>query len=70
MDVYIMLLFLSCLGKHHKVKEVLRDQLVRNMPATVKFLNFRTQENLAVIYLKFKQKAQTLGYFVKKMQME
>ena len=37
---------------------------------TVKFLNFLTPENFAVIYLKFKQKAQTLGYFVKKMQME
>ena len=34
---------------------------------TVKFLNFRTPENVAVIYLKFKQKAQTLGYSVKKM---
>ena len=33
---------------------------------TVKFLNFRTPEKFAVIYLKFKQKAQTLGYFVKK----
>ena len=33
-------------------------------------LNFRTPENFAVIYQKFKQKAQTLGYFVKKMQME
>ena len=37
---------------------------------TVKFLNFRTPENFAVIYLKFKQRGQTLGYFVKKMQME
>ena len=32
----------------------------------VRFLNFRTPENFAVIYLKFKQKAQTLGYFIKK----
>ena len=37
---------------------------------TVKFLNFRTIENLAVNYLKFKQEAQTLGYLVKKMPME
>ena len=37
---------------------------------TVKFLNFRTPENFAVIYLKFKQRGETLGYFVKKMQME
>ena len=33
---------------------------------TVKFLNFRTPENFGLIYLKFKQKGQTLGYFVKK----
>ena len=38
--------------------------------ATVKFLNFRTPENFAVIYLKFKQRGQTFGYFVKMMQME
>ena len=37
---------------------------------TVKFLNFRTPENFAVIYLKFKGRGKTLGYFVKKMQME
>ena len=37
---------------------------------TVKFLNFWTQENLAVINLKFTQRCQTLGYFTKKMQME
>ena len=34
---------------------------------TVKFLNFRTPENFAVIYLKFKQRGQTLGYFVHKI---
>ena len=37
---------------------------------TVKYLNFRTAENFAVIYLKFKKRGQTSGYFVKKMQME
>ena len=37
---------------------------------TIKFLNFRTPENFTVIYLKFKKKCQTFGYFVKKMQME
>ena len=37
---------------------------------TVNFLNFRTPENFAVIYLKFKRKAQTLGYLVKKMPIE
>ena len=34
--------------------------------STVKFQNLRTPENFAVIYLKFKQRGQTLGYFVKK----
>ena len=34
------------------------------------FLNFRTPEKFAVIYLKFIQKDKTLDYFVKKMQME
>ena len=29
---------------------------------TVRFLNFRMQENLVVINLKFKQRGQTLGY--------
>ena len=38
--------------------------------STVKFLNFRMPENFAVIYPKFTQKAQTLGYLVKKMPME
>ena len=33
---------------------------------TVKFLNFRMQENIAVVNLKFKQRCQTLGYFTKK----
>ena len=35
-----------------------------------KVTKFWTQENLAVIYLKFKQRCQTLAYFAKKMQME
>ena len=34
---------------------------------TVKFQNFRTPESFAVIYLKFKQRGQTLGYFVNKI---
>ena len=37
---------------------------------TIYFLNFYTPENLTVIYLKFKQRVQTLEYFVKKLQME
>ena len=37
---------------------------------TIKFLNFGTPEIFAVIYLKFKQRGQALGYSAKKMQME
>ena len=37
---------------------------------TAKFLNFRMPENFAVIYLKFKQRGQSLRYFIKMMQME
>ena len=37
---------------------------------TIKFLNFRMPEIVAVIYLKFKQRSQIFGYFIKKMQME
>ena len=35
----------------------------------VKFLNIRTSENFAVIYLKFRKRDQTSGYLVKKMQI-
>ena len=37
---------------------------------TVKFLNFRTTENFAVNNLKFKQRGQSLGYFIEEMQVE
>ena len=37
---------------------------------TVEFLNFEASENFAVIYLKFKQKAQTLGHLIKKIPMD
>ena len=37
---------------------------------TVKFLNFRTTENFALINIKFKQRGQNLGYFIKKIQIE
>ena len=33
---------------------------------TVKFLNFGTRENFAVIYQIFNQRSQILGYFIKK----
>ena len=36
----------------------------------VKFLNFPTPESFAIIHLKFKQRGQTLGYFVQKIEME
>ena len=42
----------------------------KHMMFTVKFLNFWTPENFVVINLEFKQRGKTLGYFVKKMQME
>ena len=32
---------------------------------TVKLLNFRMSENFVVIYLNFKQRGQSLGYFIK-----
>ena len=37
---------------------------------TVKFLNCWTPEIFAVIYLRFKQRSKTLGYFVKMMLIE
>ena len=46
---------------------VLRNNNLDNIEGTVKFLNFRTPENFAVFYLKFKQRGQTLGYFVNKI---
>ena len=41
--------------------------MVRIFMGTVKFQNFQTQENFAVIYLKFKQKAQTLGFLLARL---
>ena len=39
-----------------------------NECSTIKVLNFWMPKIFAVTYLKFKQRGQTLGYFVKKMQ--
>ena len=51
--------------------QIIRTLSVASMTKiTIKFLNFRMPENFAVIYLKIRQRGQTLGYFVKKMQME
>ena len=36
-------------------------------PGTVKFLHFLTTENFAVNNLKFKQRGQSLGYFIKEI---
>ena len=44
----------------HDINKIYQEHI------TVKFLNFRTPENYAVIYLKFKHRSQILGYFVKK----
>ena len=38
------------------------------LESTVKFLNFRMPENIAVIYPKFKQRHQIIGNFIKKVQ--
>ena len=41
-------------------------KLFMRYTGTVKFLNFRMPENIAVIYLKFKQRRQTLWEFHQK----
>ena len=41
------------------------DDMVGNC-ITVKYLYIQTAKNLGVIYLKFEQRGQTLGYFVEK----
>ena len=41
----------------------------QNKTKQIKFLN-QMPENFAVIYLKFKERSQIIGYFVKKMQMK
>ena len=40
-----------------------KTKFIFQLHVTVKFLNFRPQENFAVIYLKFKQRGQTLRVF-------
>ena len=52
------------------INEIILQGNDRLPVSTLKFLNFWTLENLTVIYLKFKTRGQTFGYFVKKMQME
>ena len=42
--------------------------LLYRMKQTVVFLNFRRSENFAVNYLKFKQEAKTVEYFVRTEQ--
>ena len=60
--------FLDTQGKDMEQKK--HHVLLQKKVGTVNSLNFQTPENFAVIYLKFKQRGQTLGYLVKKMQME
>ena len=52
------------------INEIILQGNDRLPVSTLKFLNFWTLEILTVIYLKFKKRGQTFGYFVKKMQME
>ena len=62
------------LGGGHKFSEfaccmvngLVSSDIVISSGNTVKFLNFRTPKNFAVINLKFKQRGQTEEYFVKK----
>ena len=51
-------------------KRCAEKSLEKHDELTVKFLNFRTLENFAVIILKFKQSGQTKGFFAQNMQME
>ena len=51
--------------KYHKIRTLFL-LLILCLENTVKFLNFQTPENFAVIYLKFKQRGQTSGNFAKK----
>ena len=59
--------FLSKGGISHQHQGIYNRTGTEN---AVKFLKFRTPKNFAVIYLKFKQRGQTLEYFVKKMQLK
>ena len=45
-------------------------RLKNSFESTVKILNFGMSEIFAVIYLKIKQRGQTLGYLFKMVQME
>ena len=50
----------------HRLNSSASELIISDIETTVKFLNFQTPENFAVIYLKFKQRNQILEYFVKK----
>ena len=50
--------------RHSNVHQLLDKSLSCKVPKS------RTPENLALIYLKFKQRGKTLGYFVKRCKME
>ena len=46
--------------------DISAEVLLKCFWSTVQFLNFQTSENFAVIYLKFKQRAQNLRVFCQK----
>ena len=50
----------------HNLTRTVCSDTVKMYGSTVKFINFRTPENYAVNYIEFKQRGQTLGYFIKK----
>ena len=59
------------IAKPLTTRENLPDQFnVSHNQFTVKFLNFWMTENFAINNLKFKQRDQSLGYFIKEMQVE
>ena len=60
-------------GNHEDLEKFIAAHTGKENPKvrpTLKFLNFRRPESIAVICLKFKKRGQTSVYFVKKMQME
>ena len=68
--LFVLILGLWCpkireLYCNSKIRKKMAAKIVYVAP-TVKFLNFRMSENFAVIYIKFKQRGQTLGCFIKK----
>ena len=53
-------------GSPYAWRKINRQNSDKSNVSTVKFLNFQTPENFAVIYLKFKQRGQTSMIFLKR----